>query len=151
MIRNIFLRDFMLRIKNVYAYTDCSIATFRAYEVCFIFFLLWITKFFDRRVIDILTSIFTKKISSIQKKYKVLYIYSKSIVFESIKHHPVSTKFSTSLKLSVYRSNRHDHSKRYTRRSLSTNDCFSFPFFDFLSIVRYEEQLWISFSCFLRV
>lgn len=72
------------------------------------------------------------------------------------KHHPVSTKFSTSLKLSVYRSNRHDHSKRYTRRSLSTNDCFSFPFF-LTSCLLYDTKnncefpSRVPFSCLVRL
>ena len=42
---------------------------------------------------------------------------------QSTKHHSVSTKFSTSAKLPVYRyENRQDRSRRCTRRSLSTNE-----------------------------
>lgn len=66
---------------------------------------------------------------------------------QSIKHHSVPTKFSTSAKLPVYRyENRQDRSRRCTRQSLSTNKRSSLLLTFY--IVRYEEQFRVSFPYF---
>lgn len=59
----------------------------------------------------------------------------------------MSTKFSTSAKLPVYRyENRQDRSRRCTRWSLSTNERSSLLLISY--IVRYEKQFRVSFPYF---
>lgn len=136
----------MLRIEDVYANTGCSIATYFVHTRYVSFHGLSLTK--KSLVIDIL--LFLRKTRQIQKRKNGIVNKASSSLrdqVQSIKHHSVSTKFSTSAKLPVYRyENRQDRSRRCTRRSLSTNERSSLFLTSY--IVRYEEQFRVSFPYF---